>query len=542
MIMKRFSGKYIGIASAAVVLTFAAVMSGCIKNDIPYPRIPQFILALSAEGEYQPAELDSAKYTATVFLEETVDIRNVKFTEFVISDGATADPDLLDGTFDMSVPRVVTLSKYQDYPWLVTARQEIERYLDIEGQIGETVIDAVGRRILVRVPSTENLARLTLTRIKLGPAGITTMSPDIQPGPIDLVEPLRIDVTCFGRTEDWTIYVEKSELVVQTTAVDAWSQVLWAYGEGPADVKNTFQYREAGSDEWIDVNIADVKQTQGAFSVCIPHLKPLTEYEVRTVSGENHGNVVSATTQTTEVLLDGSFDQWWQNGRVWCPWNEGGVQFWDTGNTGAATLGQSNVEPSTDTPPGITGQSARLETRFVGIAGIGKLAAGSIYTGKFAKVDGTNGILDFGRPWTVRPTRLRGYMKYHSEPINYASADYKSMMGQPDECHIYVAMTDWPSPYEIRTNPKNRQLFNPDSPEIIAYGELILNRDTDGWQEFEIELKYRSTSRVPRYLQITCAASRYGDFFTGGTGSCLYVTISRSSMIIDTSSICRLIQ
>lgn len=505
------------------VCALSAVLGGCIKNDLPYPKIPQMILRLAAEGESQPAVIDSVNYTATIFLPETVDIRNVTFSEFAFTPGATVSPDLLEGSYDLSTPIVVHLSKYQDYSWLITARQEIERYVDIEGQIGETVIDAVGHRILVRVPETANLADLTLTRIKLGPEGLTTMSPDVQPGKIDLVSPLRIAVTCFGRTEDWTIYVEKSKLIVQTTQVDPWSEVIWAYGAGPADVKNTFQYREASSDQWIDVNINDVTQTQGAFSVCIKHLRPLTSYVVRTVSGENYGNEVTVTTQSTEVLPDGSFDQWWLDKKIWCPWNEGGVQFWDTGNTGAATLGQSNVVPSDDTPPGTTGQSAKLETKFVGIAGIGKLAAGSIYTGKFAKVDGTNGILDFGREWKLRPTKLRGYMKYKTAPINYANADYKYLMDRPDSCHIYVAMTDWTSTYEIRTNPKNRQLFNPNSPEIIAYGELILGHDTNGWQEFEIVLNYRSTSRVPRYIQITAAASKYGDFFTGGTGACLWV-------------------
>lgn len=506
----------------AAVIVLLTVVSGCIRNDIPFPKIEQYIFTLAAEGEEKPAEIDSVDFKATVFLSETVDIKNVRFTEFTCSPRADVDPDLLEGTYDLSSPIVVTLSLFQDYPWLVSAEQTIERYFDIEGQLGETVIDAVGRRILVRVSETADLADLTLTRIKLGPEGITTMSPDVQPGPIDLSRPLRIAVTCWERTEDWTVYVEKSELVVQTTSVDAWSQVIWAYGEGPADLANRFQYRQADSEEWIDVDASDVTQTQGSFSVRIPHLTPLTEYVVRAVSGSEYGNEIKVTTQATEVLPDGSFDQWWLDGRVWCPWNEGGVQFWDTGNTGAATLGQSNVTPSEDTPTG-SGQSARLETRFVGIAGIGKLAAGSIYTGKFARVDGTNGILDFGRKWEVRPTKLRGYYKYTTAPINYASTEYKYLIDRPDSCHIYFAMTDWSAPYEIRTNPKNRQLFDSGSSSVIAYGELIRGSDTNGWEEFEIELNYRSTSRVPTYLQITCAASKYGDFFTGGAGAVLYV-------------------
>ncbi|MDE6447693.1 MAG: PCMD domain-containing protein [Muribaculaceae bacterium] len=513
-----------GGAALLAALAMMAGLGGCIKNDLPFPRIPQNILSLAAEGESRAAAIDADKYMATVYLEETVDIRNVTFTEFTYTEGATVDPDLLEGAYDLSAPLIVKLSRYQDYFWVVQAEQEIERYLTVAGQIGETVIDAVGHRVLVRVPDTADLAHLELTSIKLGPEGLTTMMPDLVPGPVDLSRPLMVDVTCFGRTDTWGIYAEKSALLVSTSQVDAWSQVIWAYGQGPADVQNTFRYRRADSEEWIDLPAGEVTQPagQGAFSVCIPHLEPLTEYVVQAVSGLNLGNEVKVTTGATPVLPDGSFDDWWLDGKVWCPWAQDGVQFWDTGNTGAATLGESNVQSSDDTPPGISGRSTKCETRFVGIAGIGKLAAGSIYSGKFVKVDGTNGILAFGREWTERPTRLRGYMKYHTAPIDYVSAEWSHLKERPDSCHIYVALTDWPEPYEIRTNPKTRQLFNPDSPEVIAYGELVVGTETP-WQEFEIELKYRSTSRVPRFIQITSAASKYGDYFTGGTGACLWV-------------------
>lgn len=499
-----------------------AVAGGCIENDIPYPRIQQNITAIAAEGQLKEASLDSANLLATVYLDEQTDIKNVKFTEFDVTPGAEVSPCLTEGAYDLSSPIVVKVSRYQTYEWVVTAVQDIERYFNVRGQIGETVIDAVGRRVIVHLPESANLSHLEVTGVKLGPAGITTMSPAMDAGYYDLSRPFKIMVTCHGRDEEWTIYAEHSELVVATSQVDAWSQVVWAYGDGPADVVNTFRYREADATEWIDVPAANVVQTQGAFRTCIGGLKPLTKYVVQAVSGDNLGNEVEVTTQSTELIPDGSFDQWWLNGKAWCPWNEGGVRFWDTGNTGAATLGQSNVQPSNDTPLG-SGQSAKLETRFVGLGSIGKLAAGSIYTGSFRKVDGTNGILDFGRPWTVRPVKLHGYMKYTTAPINYASVEFENLKGRPDTCHIYVALADWTAPYEIRTNPKNRQLFDKNSPSIIAYGEYQQGSSDSGWHEFEIVLDYRSTSRVPTYLQITCAASKYGDYFTGGTGAVLYV-------------------
>ncbi|MDE6298964.1 MAG: PCMD domain-containing protein, partial [Muribaculaceae bacterium] len=439
------------------------------------------------------------------------------------SEGGESDINLLEGSYNLTSPLHLILSRYQDYSWQISAVQNIERYFSVEGQIGESVIDAAACRVIVTVAEGTDLSSLHLEKIKLGPEGITTITPSLQPGIIDLSSPLRVEVTCHGRSEFWTIYADVAELLVNTTAADPWSRVVWVYGACPSDMKGGFQYRKADSTDWISVPESDVKQTDGAFSVCIPHLEPLTEYVVRAVADGNIGNEMRVTTDATADIPDGDFDQWWlKNNKIWCPWNENGQQFWDTGNTGAATLGQSNVVPTDHTVTG-QGQAAELNTRFVGIAGIGKLAAGSIYTGSFKRVDGTNGILDFGQPWKLRPTKLKGYYQYKTAPINYANADFKPLIGQPDTCHIYVALADWTAPFEIRTNPKNQQLFDKDSPSIIAYGELVYSGTMEEYQPFEIKLDYRSTSRIPTYLQITCAASKLGDYFTGGAGAVLYV-------------------
>ena len=517
--MRRFSS----LCAILPALMAIVMMQGCIKNDLPYPKIQQNIIELAAEGEYRDALLDSATFNAVVYLDEQTDIENVRFTKFRVSEGGTPDPDLLEGRYDLSRSIVVAITRYQTYQWLLKAEQPIERYLTIEGQIGESVIDVVAHRVLVDVPETADLSKLNVTSIKLGPKDVSTMTPEIGVGEYDFSRPVRVDVSAFGRTEEWTIYVERTELLVSTSSVDAWSKVIWAYGSCPSDMKGGFKYRKASDSEWTTVPGGDVIQTAGAFSCCIPHLEPLTEYVVCATADGETGNEIRVTTDATADIPDGDFDQWWlKNNKIWCPWAEGGEQYWDTGNTGASTLGQSNVVPTDHTPTG-SGQAAELNTVFVGIGSIGKLAAGSIYTGSFKKVDGTNGILDFGRPWNLRPTKLKGYYQYKTAPINYTSTEYADLKGEPDACHIYVALTDWSAPYEIRTNPKNRQLFDKDADYVIGYGELIFDGTMDEYQPFEIEIKYRSTSRVPSYVQITAAASRYGDFFTGGAGAVLYV-------------------
>lgn len=513
--MKRRLYIYVGL--------LAALLAGCINNDIPFPKIPQYILSIAAEGELSPAAIDNETFVCTVTLDETVDIQTVTFTDYTVSEGATSSPDLLEGTYDLSRPVIVDLSLYQTYQWTVEAKQTIERYFTVVGQVGESVIDIIGRRIIVRVPEFQSLADLTIGSIKLGPREVSTMTPELQAGDvIDLSRPFIINVEAFGRTQSWTIYAEHTAQVVTTASATPWSCVVWTTGNAPADADNGFQYRLADETEWTDVPKADITFGDGSFTACIKHLRPLTDYVVRAVSGSDLGNEIAVTTQATMDLPDGDFNQWWKNGNIWCPWPEGGTPYWDTGNTGAATLGDSNVYPSDHTPDG-QGLAACCETRFVGVFGIGKLAAGSIYTGSFKKVDGTNGILDFGRPCTVRPTKLKGFYQYTTAPINYASTELAYLKGVPDTCHIYFALTDWSAPYEIRTNPKTRQLFDKNADYIIAYGELCTGTSTDGYQPFEIELKYRDVARKPSYLQITCAASKYGDFFTGGAGATLYV-------------------
>ena len=507
--------------SAAVSLLLAC----CIKNDIPYPQITQRILAIAAEGESKSAYIDSLSFEVNIYLDETTDIQNVRFTEYQISPDGTSDPNLLEGTYDLSSPLFVTLSRFQDYNWEIIGHQDIERYFEVSGEIGQSIIDPSALRVVVNVAEGTDLSNLTLMRVKLGPEEITTMTPDLKPGPIDLSYPMRVEVTAHDRTEIWTIYAQITESIVTTTQVDAWSRVVWAYGAGPADVENGFEYRKTTDFEWTPVPDEYVVRNQGSFSCYIPHLDPLTEYAVRTVSGENKGNEIRVTTQGTADIPDGDFEQWHMGGsagNMWCPWNADGERFWDTGNAGSITLKVNLTSPSDHTPTG-SGLAACCETKFVSLFGIGKLGSGSIFTGEYLRTQGTNGVLGFGRRWNLRPTRLRGYYQYNASTIDYASAELAALKGRPDTCHIYVALTDWTAPFEIRTNPADRQLFNKNSSSIIAYGELVYSGQMNNYEPFAIDIKYRDTSRVPSFLQITCSASKYGDYFTGGSSSVLYV-------------------
>lgn len=503
------------------VLLAGAALTGCIENNIPYPHIQVNFSSISIADSERDAVIDSVARTVTAYLTEDADIYSVVIDGFTLnpSTGVWADSATFLNGVDLSSPVTTQLALYQEYEWTFSAVQTITRYFTVEQQIGASVIDVPGRRVVANVSDKAPLSSLQVTSIKLG-APSAVMTPDIAGKKVDFTDPVTVTVTQYGRSEDWTIFVFPTETTVTTESVDAWSCVAWLYGSGQEGKDNGFEYREAGSESWIKVPSSMLTINGGDMSARLTGLKPLTSYEARAYSESDYGDIIPFTTQGTEQLPNSDFSSWWLDGKVWDPWAEGETSFWDTGNKGATTLGASNTYPSDDTPTG-TGRSACLSTKFVGIGIIGKLAAGNIFAGRYVRTDGTNGILSFGRPWTLRPTRLKGWFKYHSAPISSTTSGFEDLKGQPDTGIVWIALIDSDEPFEIRTNPSNRQLFDPEGDEVIAYGKAEWNSDVEEWTQFEITLNYVSTSRVPRYLLCTGSASALGDYFTGGNGSVL---------------------
>lgn len=524
IVLMRFfkSRKFLWLASCSLLCLL--FVGSCIKNDLPFPRIPQLILSIAVEGESKEAYIDNIAYEVTLYLEETTDIQNVKFTEYQISEDGVSDPNLLEGTYDLSSPLFVTLYRFQEYTWELKAVQDIPRYFQVKDELGESVVDVAAHRVVVTVMEGTDLSNLVLERVKLGPEGITTMSPDLKPGPIDLSYPLRVEVTYHGRTEIWTIYGQIQDTPVATDRVDAWSKVIWAYGSGSANAENGFEYKKTTDSDWIRVPKQYITSKKGVFSCFIPGVEPLTEYVVRAYSDNSLGEEMTVTTQATADIPNGDFEQWHKTPRgMWNPWDENGQRYWDTGNSGSMTLGVNLTTPSDHTPTG-TGTAAMCKSQRVALMGMGKLGAGSIFTGEYLRTEGINGVLGFGRPWTLRPTKLNGFYQYSAKTIDQlGDADYKYLKGRPDSCHIYVALTDWTAPYEIHTKPSERVLFDKNASYVIGYGELTYSGEMSAYEPFEIKITYKDTSKVPSYMVITCAASKYGDYFTGGDGSTLYV-------------------
>lgn len=504
-----------------IVPVLIGIFSSCIKNDIPYPYIQANFLTINAETQSQGSLIDSVDRKVTLYFPETTDIYNVKISEYSLTPGAHIIDDPFADNVDLSSPITVTLRLYQNYTWLISAVQPITRYLTLSGQVGTSVIDVPARRVVAYVSDKIDISKVKIETIKLGPEG-AVMHPNLEGKIVDFTHEVSVDVTAFGRSEQWQIFVSTTQSSVSTLRADAWSSVAWVYAEAVEGKDNGIEYRLSGDSQWSKVPKEWMTFDGGSYYARIIHLSPLTSYETRAYSDSEYGETLEFTTGPIVQVPNTDLDEWWLNGKVWNPWPEGGEPYWDTGNKGATTLGTSNSMPTDDTSTG-TGWAAKLETRFVGIGAIGKLAAGNLFVGSYVRTDGTNGVLSFGRPFEQRPTKVRGYMKYTDAPISHATEGYTAIIGQPDTCIVWCALIDSAEPFEIRTNPRNRQLFDPELSIVVAYGKIQYGETIPDYIPFEFELNYKSTERKPKYILLAASASKYGDYFTGGAGSVLYI-------------------
>lgn len=527
------------IAPVAILAAFAAAVTSCISDsDIPYPDIQANIVDFAVEGQTRNAVIDTLQRTVTVNLNDSVDPACLKVERFTLAPGASlvTDTAVITDGLNLTTPLTLTLKVYREYDWTITAIRNVTRNFAVAGQIGPSVIDAENHTVTVTLPTSADLKAVTVTAMKL--AGATAVyTPELVGEPWDFSSPVTVKVREYGVTTPWTITVNTTDLAVDLTSVDAWTCVAWLHASVKEGASCRFEYRRADAGEnaaWTAAPATWTMPGEAGELICrVVHLDPTTAYVARAIDTAT-GAASPEVTFTTGSMLqapDSDFTQWWLDGKVWCPWAKDGEPFWGTGNKGATTLGDSNTTPLADVDSDTGYAGARLETRFVGIGMLGKLAAGNLFAGVYVRTDGTNGVLSFGRPFTERPTSLRATIKYHSATISHSSSDFSYLKGRPDTCVVWCALIDSEEPYEIRTKPSDRHLFDEHAPEVVAYGRFQQGSDIDDLTTIDIPLTYVATDRRPRYILIVASASKYGDYFTGGAGSLL--TVKNYSLTYD---------
>jgi len=325
-------------------------------------------------------------------------------------------------------------------------------------------------------------------------------------------------------TEDSLRISVLSDVDVEATSVNPWArfaavEAKWYPSEQPEGL--SFQYRKKSESSWTDYTGAvSADQSSRAYSAEIRGLEPETEYVIRAVTAEDiETKELSFTTEAEGVIHNMSFDDWYQSGRAWYPNLDSSYQVWDSANGGTASLGTVPTTPE-ESDIAVTG-TGKKAAKLTSSTAFGQFAAGNIYTGKFggATLNPVGATLQWGVPFDSRPLALQGYFKYVPETVNKGS--HNGMSGKTDICQIQIMLADWDAPFDVDTG--NQKFVDVNGSDIIAYGSLETDETMASYRKFTIKLDYRDVTRIPKYIVIVAAASRYGDYFTGGVGSTLYL-------------------
>lgn len=314
-----------------------------------------------------------------------------------------------------------------------------------------------------------------------------------------------------------------------------------------AAVNPRMMYREQGVADWqtayptSTANFISRKRTRAdvtTFDVKLTDLKAGTTYEYKVVSdGFEDTDIKTFTTEGIFTLKNASFEDWSTYSaetmlgtkNVNLPWSVGDklASFWGSGNEGAATAGKVLTNKSTDLV-----HSGEVSVRLKSDKAMNILAAGNIFVGHYDRTDGTNGVLQLGREYNgSHPSKLVVWANYRPGTVDLIKSENQQYLeivkDELDHGQIYVALTT--APVEIRTNPKNRKLFDCTNDEtVLAYGQVTWkeNFGVDGsLSRVEIPIIYneRAKTTIPKYMIIVASASKFGDYFSGSSSSVMYL-------------------
>lgn len=309
-----------------------------------------------------------------------------------------------------------------------------------------------------------------------------------------------------------------------------------------------FEYRPAASQgEWS--RTAANRDSEGMYSATLTGLTPATEYEYRLLVPDPQtkeptvaGSSLTFTTEAAPTIPNGGFEAVSKNesSEYYSFYDPSSsivanqTKWWDSGNAGSTYSISTTTITDPDTSNFKEGsQSVRLHS--ANVMGL-KFAAGNIFCGEFAGVSGLDGKVNFGRPFTGRPTALRFWVKYIGGKVDNAGGPEGSELttNDFDKGQIKFALGTWDNkkyggsatcPVQVYTADKET-FWQIDSIEgTIAYADIVLQGDgsESEWQQVTLTLGYKDETTIPEYIIISAAASMYGDYFAGSSSSQLWL-------------------
>lgn len=361
--------------------------------------------------------------------------------------------------------------------------------------------------------------------------------------------------------DDTIIFEPVSTGLAASPAYEIWAAHATLHADVDADSANgaTIQFAYSSNDtDWVTTDA--VKDSEATWKADIKGLTPSTKYTYKLlINGEQIGETMTFTTEDAPNFPNASFEyvslvtgeSYYKFYDPKCGVAEGMTMFWGSGNgegadgvNGSASMGITIT--TVDTQSKIDGkQSVCAQTSQM--AGI--LAAGNLFAGQFKRLIGTEGgEVNFGRPWKSRPSAMKLYCKYITGKMDIIKGSPSGMSlskNDYDRAQLKVAIGTWDykkyggtkdSPVLVNTTDESTFVDFYTDPSTIANGDLIIYHDgyvinngqkvsatTSDWIEYTIPIDYHSLTDYPTHVVVSFASSQFGDYFTGYSGSKLWI-------------------
>lgn len=375
-----------------------------------------------------------------------------------------------------------------------------------------------------------------------------------------IFEPLTTGILSPGKYDIWASHV-RIGANIDATAYDT--------------AKIFFEYRKQGDEAWTRTT-DPAKLDTDFYYATISGLQPETTYECQlvltnkeTASEEVMPGIKTFKTDVAPNVPNASFEEYNTSGSFDTFFI--GTKWWDCGNQSVFGV---TVEPTTSSsdipdpssiagsyPTGVNTRSVRMKSEVKA----NTFAAGNLYSGIYGgtNISTMSGSVNFGRPFTARPTAMRLYVKYNTGTITNIKNQPPGLenpltTSTMDRAQIKVALGDWnyqtyggvsSSPLKADTSkPEEICDFAVDgakrkngdkSKGTIAYGTAILDgagpvtingKDSDktyasynSWNVLTIPIVYYDTKSMPTHIVVSFTSSAWGDYMSGSTSSDLFV-------------------
>ncbi len=346
--------------------------------------------------------------------------------------------------------------------------------------------------------------------------------------------------------------VKESPYMVQGAyslhSTDKWNAKgeLKAYVFDSAASSVKILYRAVGTEPWSEATATSVGND--TYSASGSGINANTTYEYQLVINSANVGIPAVTTIGNGASVFNGGLELWSGDCPLLPYTSSSNQLWDTGNHGSATLDTNITTNESDVRPGSSGKySAKLQSKYVALLGMGKFAAGNIFMGQYLGTAGMDGVIGFGKPFTFdyRPKQLTFWYKGNVGSVDYAGGGLNK--GDSDVAKAYICLCHMGGPRVVRTDDKS-SFFDPSQPttsycsspngknsnndkndgKIVAYGQWSRTNSEpqlSSWTKITIDLVYHDVNEgvVPNYMIISFASSGYGDYFAGSTSSVMYI-------------------